>query len=118
MNNNEQLRDKWMPRFHACFAYVAFFFYFGSRQETETFPIELREFYYSTLFKIIFVGIGLFGTIVTAMGILIYLNKKIHGRTISSYLIDFDDYKFSYFRPYLFTILFVILLESVIHVLN
>lgn len=118
MNYDEQLRDKWMPRFHACFAYVASFFYFGLRQETESFPVELREFYFSTFFKIIFVGVGLLGTVVTGMVILIYLNKKIHGSTISSFIIDFGDYQFRYYRPYLFTIMFVALLESVIFVLN
>ena len=118
MKNDEQLRDKWMPRFHACFAYVASFFYFGLRQESESFPVELTEFYYSTFFKIIFVGVGLLGTVVTAMVILIYLNKKIYGRTISSYIFDFGDYRFRYYRPYLFTIMFVVLLESVILVLK
>ncbi len=118
--SEDLIRNKWMPRFHACIAYVASMFYLGLRREAIDFPQQLHSIINNKTFQITFIGIGLFGATITAMAIFRHMNYELCDKTsiFGAFSFDSENYKLRYYKPYLLTVLFVIVLEIIILVLN
>lgn len=110
MKNDEQLRDKWMPRFHACIALAFSIFYLLLRSYSASFPRELYEFMRSRGIEVFFF-VGLFGSIITGVAISSYLKSKTPTISFQEEIGEALSQKSSYFLPYRYSILFIILTE-------
>lgn len=113
MEDNDKLRDKWIPRFHSLLAYVACVFYLVIRQSTSDFPAKMHVILDEKAVQL-FIVIGAFLAMSGAMIIAYYLAKNLYG--LDHFMIGFDarDNDWRYCTPYFYTILFVLLLELVI----
>ena len=110
MKNDEQLRDKWMPRFHGCVAYAFSSFYVGYRSNSDSFPRQINEFLHSGVFEVFFF-VGLIASTITALVIIFYLRSKTQSYSIQKFIEEIREQKTSYLLPHRYTVLFIVLTE-------
>ncbi len=110
------LKTIWMPRFHACGAVVFSILYLLFRRDFLNAPDEVRSFLHRPKIDMILFAIAFFSA---TTGVLIgrYVNWMCGERTLWGMffsILDADNYRLEYYRPYLYFIFFVIFFEGTI----
>lgn len=100
-----------MTQFHSFIAYMIFMFYLIARRESESTPVIVKSLLDSKIFEhgfllISFIIAGI-GSLFSVLQLTAKLNKEYSYNTP----FDFENYKLSFYKPYLIPIAVICVIE-------